>query len=208
MAVAVIASGATVVDSENAGQVNPAGELMTVTQQSGTWPRRAPGVCRWLGFYAASGDSGSDDAGDGGTSVGYPCVTGVGGTRLTVTSSNAWSKEVAWSDGGGGKYRTSRPTPTRAPASRSTRRAPGPRSAAPAAAPEWAAFAALYNQQASAAGKPDRGLADPALYSASGTGFHDITNGSNGACSAATGWDFTTGWGSYNASALASKPLG
>lgn len=65
------------------------------------------GAAEGLGFYAASGDDGSDDAGDGGTSVDYPAsdpyVTGVGGTRLTVTSSNAWSKEVAWSGGGGGK---------------------------------------------------------------------------------------------------------
>ncbi|WP_330309616.1 MULTISPECIES: protease pro-enzyme activation domain-containing protein [unclassified Streptomyces] len=41
------------------------------------------GAAQGLGFYAASGDSGSDDAGDGGTSVDYPAsdpyVTGVGG---------------------------------------------------------------------------------------------------------------------------------
>ncbi len=64
------------------------------------------GAAEGLGFFAASGDSGSDDAGDGGTSVDYPAsdpyVTGVGGTTLTVTSSNAWSKETAWSGGGGG----------------------------------------------------------------------------------------------------------
>ncbi|TQK79960.1 hypothetical protein FB563_7824, partial [Streptomyces puniciscabiei] len=77
-----------------------------------------------------------------------------------------------------------------------------------AAAPEWAAFAALYNQQAAAAGKANLGFANPALYSASGSGFHDITSGSNGAYSAGTGWDFTTGWGSYNAATLASKLLG
>lgn len=67
------------------------------------------GAAQGLGFHAASGDSGSDDAGDGGTSVDYPAsdpyVTGVGGTKLTVTSSNAFSKEVAWSGGGGGSNR-------------------------------------------------------------------------------------------------------
>lgn len=65
------------------------------------------GAAEGLGFYAASGDDGSDDAGDGTTSVDYPAsdpyVTGVGGTKLTVTSANAWSKEVAWYGGGGGK---------------------------------------------------------------------------------------------------------
>ncbi|SES35800.1 kumamolisin [Streptomyces sp. yr375] len=54
----------------------------------------------------------------------------------------------------------------------------------------------------------DLGFANPALYAANGTGFHDITSGSNGAYSAATGWDFTTGWGSYNAATLAKKLLG
>ncbi|MGV4982831.1 S53 family peptidase [Streptomyces sp. NRAIS4] len=194
------------------------------------------GAAQGLGFYAASGDDGSDDAGDGGTSVDYPAsdpyVTGVGGTKLTVTSSNAWSKEVAWSGGGGGKssvfkipswqtavqksagggYRQvpdvsahANPSPGVSIYSQGSWSSVGGTSAA---APEWAAFAALYNQQAAAAGKAGLGFANPALYTASGTGFHDITSGSNGAYSAATGWDFTTGWGSYNATTLAAKLLG
>ncbi|MET7472943.1 S53 family peptidase [Streptomyces sp. NPDC005648] len=194
------------------------------------------GAAEGLGFYAASGDDGSDDAGDGGTSVDYPAsdpyVTGVGGTKLTVTSANVWSKEVAWSGGGGGKssvfkipswqtavqksagggYRQvpdvsahANPSPGVSIYSQGSWSSVGGTSAA---APEWAAFAALYNQQAAAAGKANLGFANPALYSASGTGFHDITSGSNGAYSAATGWDFTTGWGSYNAATLASKLLG
>ncbi|MEU9404974.1 S53 family peptidase [Streptomyces sp. NPDC048281] len=194
------------------------------------------GAAEGLGFYAASGDDGSDDAGDGGTSVDYPAsdpyVTGVGGTKLTVTSANAFSKEVAWSGGGGGKstvfkipswqtavqksagggYRQvpdvsahANPSPGVSIYSQGSWSSVGGTSAA---APEWAAFAALYNQQAAAAGKANLGFANPALYSASGTGFHDITSGSNGAYSAATGWDFTTGWGSYNAATLASKLLG
>jgi kumamolisin len=194
------------------------------------------GAAQGLGFYAASGDDGSDDAGDGGTSVDYPAsdpyVTGVGGTKLTVTSSNVWSKEVAWSGGGGGKssvfkipsWQTAvqktagggfrqvpdvsahaNPSPGVSVYSQGSWTAVGGTSAA---APEWAAFAALYNQQAAAAGKANLGFANPALYTANGTGFHDITSGSNGAYSAATGWDFTSGWGSYNAATLASKLLG
>ncbi|MDF2265236.1 S53 family peptidase [Streptomyces coacervatus] len=194
------------------------------------------GAAEGLGFYAASGDDGSDDAGDGGTSVDYPAsdpyVTGVGGTKLTVTSSNAFSKEVAWSGGGGGKSSVfkipSWQTAVQKSAGGGFRQVPDVSAHAnpspgvsiysqgswssvggtSAAAPEWAAFAALYNQQAAAAGKANLGFANPALYTASGTGFHDITSGSNGAYSAATGWDFTTGWGSYNAATLASKLLG
>lgn len=194
------------------------------------------GAAQGLGFYAASGDDGSDDAGDGGTSVDYPAsdpyVTGVGGTKLTVTSANAFSKEVAWSGGGGGKSSVfkipSWQTAVQKSAGGGFRQVPDVSAHAnpspgvsiysqgswssvggtSAAAPEWAAFAALYNQQAAAAGKANLGFANPALYSASGTGFHDITSGSNGAYSAATGWDFTTGWGSYNAATLAAKLLG
>ena len=194
------------------------------------------GAAQGLGFYAASGDDGSDDAGDGTTTVDYPAsdpyVTGVGGTKLTVTSANAFSKEVAWSGGGGGKSSVfkipSWQTAVQKSAGGGFRQVPdvsahanpspgvsiysqgswGTVGGTSAAAPEWAAFAALYNQQAAAAGKANLGFANPALYTANGTGFHDITSGSNGAYSAATGWDFTTGWGSYNAATLASKLLG
>jgi kumamolisin len=194
------------------------------------------GAAQGLGFYAASGDDGSDDAGDGTTTVDYPAsdpyVTGVGGTKLTVTSANAFSKEVAWSGGGGGKSSVfkipSWQTAVQKTAGGGFRQVPDVSAHAnpspgvsiysqgswssvggtSAAAPEWAAFAALYNQQAAAAGKANLGFANPALYTASGTGFHDITSGSNGAYSSATGWDFTTGWGSYNAATLAAKLLG
>lgn len=193
------------------------------------------GAAQGLGFFAASGDSGSDDAGTGGTSVDYPAsdpyVTGVGGTTLTVTSANAWSKETAWSGSGGGKssvftipswqtavqksqgggYRQvpdvsaeANPSPGVSIYSQGSWGQVGGTSAA---APEWAAFATLYNQQATAAGKAKLGFANPALYTAKGTGFHDITSGRNGAYSAATGWDFPTGWGSFNAATLASKLL-
>ncbi|WP_427918053.1 S53 family peptidase [Streptomyces sp. cg40] len=194
------------------------------------------GAAEGLGFYAASGDDGSDDAGDGTTTVDFPAsdsyVTGVGGTTLTVTSANAWSKETAWSGGGGGKSSVfkipSWQTAVQKTAGGGYRQVPdvsalanpspgvsiysqgswGSVGGTSAAAPEWAAFGALYNQQAAAAGKANLGFANPALYTAKGTGFHDITSGSNGAYSAASGWDFTTGWGSYNAATLAAKLLG
>ncbi|MET7569096.1 S53 family peptidase [Streptomyces sp. NPDC005492] len=194
------------------------------------------GAAEGLGFYAASGDDGSDDAADGTTTVDYPAadpyVTGVGGTTLTVTSANAWSKETAWSGGGGGKSSVfkipSWQTAVQKSAGGGYRQVPdvsalanpspgvsiysqgswGTVGGTSAAAPEWAAFGALYNQQAAAAGKANLGFANPALYTAKGTGFHDITSGSNGAYSAASGWDFTTGWGSYNAATLATKLLG
>ncbi len=193
------------------------------------------GAAEGLGVYSASGDWGSNDAQDGSQAVDFPTsdpyVTGVGGTRLTVTSSNTWRKETAWTDGGGGisvdftrpSYQNNvvksqadgmRQVPDVAALADTT---PGVSiytegewtlvGGTSAAAPEWAAYAADYNQQAAAAGKPALGFANPALYETNGTGFHDITSGSNGAFSAGAGWDFTTGWGSFNATSLTSKLL-
>ena len=68
-----------------------------------------------------------------------------------------------------------------------------------AVAPLWAGLVALLNQ---ALGHPV-GFLQPFLYSAAGTAtFHDIVTGSNGAYSAAQGWDACTGLGSPDGSAL------
>jgi kumamolisin len=63
-----------------------------------------------------------------------------------------------------------------------------------AVAPLWAGLTALLNQKL---GKPV-GFLNPLIYgSLSGKGlFNDITQGNNGAYSAAAGWDACTGWGS------------
>jgi subtilase family serine protease len=69
------------------------------------------------------------------------------------------------------------------------------------AAPMWAAYIALVNQQLVANGKPTIGFINPTIYSqnvtsAYATNFHDITSGTSGSYSAATGFDLVTGWGS------------
>lgn len=175
--------------------------------------------------FAASGDSGSDDAGDGGQSVDFPAsdpdVTGAGGTTLTVTSSNTWSRETAWSGSGGGVSSVfalpsfqsgvtgtngkrgvpdvaalANPSPG---VSIYSERQWGQVGGTSAAAPEWAGFAALYNQDAAAKGKPGLGWANPLLYQLGTAAFHDITTGRNGAYRAGTGYDLVTGRGSYDA---------
>ncbi|MGD0087980.1 MAG: protease pro-enzyme activation domain-containing protein [Verrucomicrobiota bacterium] len=87
------------------------------------------------------------------------------------------------------------------------------------AAPLWAAFAALVNQQATAAGHPSLGFANPAIY-AIGKGsdytsaFHDITTGNNFSpnspteFSAAAGYDLCTGWGTPNGAGLIADLIG
>ncbi|MFB7665253.1 protease pro-enzyme activation domain-containing protein [Kitasatospora sp. NPDC056138] len=188
--------------------------------------------------YAASGDSGSDDAGNGGTSVDFPAadpyVTGTGGTTLSTTSSGGWSKETAWSGSGGGvssvfatpSYQTKVNTGAKrtvpdvaAVADPATGWAVYTAGAwytyggTSAAAPNWAAFTAVYNSEAAAKSKPAFGFANSTIYSLAssanyGAAFHDVTSGSNGAYKAAKGYDKVTGWGSYNGAGFLKAELG
>jgi len=75
------------------------------------------------------------------------------------------------------------------------------------ATPMWAAYMALVNQQALLNGNTLLGFINPTIYplaagSAYGANFHDITSGSSGSYSAATGYDLVTGWGSPNGTGL------
>ena len=189
-------------------------------------------------IYAASGDDGSDDAGNGGTSVDFPAadpyVTGAGGTTLKLTSANAWSSEKAWSGSGGGvssyfdtpSFQTSVNTGTyrsvpdvSADADPNTGWAIYTEGAwaeyggTSAAAPNWAAFTAIYDSEAKALSKPVLGFANASIYALAessdySSAFHDVTSGSNGAYSAGTGYDKVTGWGSYNGANFLSDELG
>ncbi len=188
--------------------------------------------------FAASGDSGSDDQGNGGTSVDFPAVdpwvTGTGGTTLGTSSAGTWSKETAWSGSGGGVSSVfATPSYQRKVNGGANRAVPDVAADADpstgwavytggawaqyggtsAAAPNWAAFAAVYNSEAKAKGKPSFGFANGTVYalaatSAYRTAFHDVTNGNNGAYNATTGYDKVTGWGSYNGANFLKAQLG
>jgi len=74
------------------------------------------------------------------------------------------------------------------------------------ATPMWAGYLALANQQAAANGE-SIGYINPTIYPAAegssySTYFHDITSGSCGTYSAATGYDLCTGWGSPKTNGL------
>ena len=76
-------------------------------------------------------------------------------------------------------------------------------------APVWAGFAALINQARAAAGEGPIGLLNPHLYPLAGTSvFNDVTSGSNGAYSAAPGYDFCSGLGTPNVANLISALVG
>jgi subtilase family serine protease len=76
------------------------------------------------------------------------------------------------------------------------------------AAPLWAAFTALVNQSRVAHSLPRIGFVNPAVYAIGtssnySTAFHDIADGStNLYYPATTGYDLTTGWGSFNGGGL------
>ncbi|GDY31565.1 S53 family peptidase [Gandjariella thermophila] len=147
-------------------------------------------------MFAASGDNGSDDAGNGGKSVDYPAsdpfITGTGGTHLTVNQNNTYGGETGWVGAGGGSsalfnvpnYQANLPN-------NAARKRMVPDIAADAdpasgivvfsagklqvvggtsaAAPQWAGLAALFNQTAAAKGKPRLGFANPTLYKLAGS---------------------------------------
>ena len=78
-----------------------------------------------------------------------------------------------------------------------------------AAAPLWAATIALINQDLKKKGLREVGFANPAIYwmgdnlaKLNPKPFHDVTVGNNLGFPATTGWDFATGWGSMDATAL------
>ena len=143
-----------------------------------------------------------------------PYITQVGGTTLTTSGpGGSWSSETVWNWGGGigsgGGISTQYPIPawqtnismTANQGSTTKRNTPDVALTADnvyvradgrnysvggtsCAAPLWAGFAALVNQQATAASRPAIGFINPAV-DAIGTGanytsvFHDITTGNN-----------------------------
>lgn len=202
----------------------------------------ATGTAEGISYFAAAGDDGTTDCyrqtGSTAKAVDFPAsspnVTGVGGTKLTVTSSNGYSSEAAWNDGNsGGSTGGGISTVFTAPSwqsSQSTTYRKVPDVSADAsptsgyyiysagtwetvggtsgAAPLWAAFATLQNQIHGGG----LGNLNPKFYaigngSSYGTGFHDVTTGTNTlhgttGFSAGTGYDQVTGWGSFKGSGL------
>ncbi len=181
-------------------------------------------------FSVSTGDSGSVAYGCSGTSVEYPAsspyVVAVGGTTLYTNGDGSYAGETAWGSGGGGisvvepipswqsnvsqlNGRTYRGLPDLAfdadPNSGAMIIVGGqlqPWGGTSLAAP---LFAATWARMLSGSCATNLGFAAPTLYGFEATTpsiFRDITNGSNGAYSAGSGWDFVTGWGSPSVSVL------
>ena len=182
-------------------------------------------------IFAAAGDSGADDCGNGTRAVDDPAsqpdVTGVGGTHLPSATDAAG--QTVWNDGtgygaGGGGVSSLWAAPSDQSSHGATRREVPDVSAdadedtgyvvyydrswtaiggTSAAAPLWASLAALADTHCGA----PIGLANPALYAAPAADFTDITQGNNSyegvtGFSAGAGYDEASGLGTPVASSL------
>jgi hypothetical protein len=181
-----------------------------------------PSGHKGITFVASSGDNGSSAAPIY-PSV-SPNVLAVGGTQLAINSAGNYQSETAWSGSGGGisayesqpSYQKGIVTQTR-----TMRAVPdvayNASSGSPyavydtsgyggwievygtsAGAPQWAALVAIADQGRALNGKGTLDGATqtlPAIYQMPSSDFHDITTGSNGAYSAAPGYDLVTGRG-------------
>ena len=180
--------------------------------------------------FAASGDSGADDCGNGTASVDDPAsqpdVTGVGGLHLA--SDTAAASETVWNDGsgngaGGGGTSTLWSAPSYQSATGAARREVPDVSAdadentgyvvyydgswtaiggTSAAAPLWASLASLADTSCGSS----IGLANPRLYAAS-SDLYDITSGNNSydgvsGFAAKSGYDEASGLGAPDAGSL------
>jgi len=164
-----------------------------------------------------------------------PSVVAVGGTSLVLDDTGRVLSETGWAGSGGGKsHYFPRPSwqRNRSIPSGAQRLVPDVSLAADPAhgalvivngapisggvggtswsAPVWAGFCALMNEARQRAGKPRLPFLNPLLYPLTDTNskaFRDITSGSNGAYSAAAGFDLVTGLGVPNlADLLAALP--
>ncbi len=181
-------------------------------------------------FSISSGDSGSKECGNPpGTSVGasYPAsspyVIAVGGTTLYTDTSGNYGGEVTWSGTGGSpSLIEAKPSWQNGVVSGVNRGVPdiafdadpnsgaiivvngqlqqwgGTSLASPLFVGSWARI--------QSANQAKLGFPATWIYShgAQNTpAFHDVTSGSNGGYSATVGWDYTTGFGSFDVAATA-----
>jgi kumamolisin len=178
----------------------------------------------------AAGDSGSSDGvNDGQNHVDFPAssphVLACGGTNL-IANGTVIQSETVWNDGAqggstGGGYSNlfARPAWQSAVVTQNFRGVPDvagdadPESGyniqvdgqpmvvggTSAVAPLWAGLIAVLNQQMNTR----LGFVNPLLYAMNqSAGFHDITQGNNGAFPAKPGWDPCTGMGSPDGAGL------
>jgi len=178
------------------------------------------GSAKGMTFLVASGDNGSSE-------IDYPAtdpyITCVGGTTVALNNTTGLiSSETGWSySGGGASSYFQKPTWQSGLAGSTTTFRTIPDVASDAdpnsgykiysngrwgevggtsvSSPEWAGILALADQERIANGLGTLGSANSELYALANSGvYNDITSGSNGSYSCATGYDMVTGLGTPN----------
>ena len=197
------------------------GECETSAQGDGSAAAQdqsfATAVAQGQTFSISTGDSGSDECSNGGTTPSWPAasqyVMAVAGTTLNA-STTAWSSETVWS-GSGGSQSTFEPKPSWQTLWTGARR--GVADVAFDADPNSGSkvivdgasqqiggtslaaplFSGLWTRVIAAKGTTV-GFAGPLVYQLTSSAFHDVTSGSNGTscCTAAAGYDLASGRGS------------
>lgn len=214
MAAKIVSDDKVSVTSISWGECEAASSGSTITSTDNELKQ---GAAEGISFYAASGDSGSDDCGNGSAAVDYPAsdpnVSGTGGTTLSLGSNGGWANETAWNGSGGGTSNafSGRTVPdVAADADPSTGYAIFSAGqwqefgGTSCAAPVWSGLTALLDAKSGGNhGNLDSKFDGIGGGSGYGSAFHDITSGGNGAFNAGTGKDDVTGWGSPIASGLA-----
>jgi subtilase family serine protease len=166
--------------------------------------------------FASSGDSGASSCCNPEYPASDPLVVAVGGTTLTLKADASYSTESAWSGGGAGSSSIfSKPTwqqglgdPMRDAVDVSYDADPNTGvlvvqgsneyqvGGTSVGSPQWAALGALASQATASR----FGSVASKLYTVST--YHDITAGSDGFFTAGAGWDYPTGLGTPDASAV------
>jgi len=191
----------------------------------------AIGVAQGQTFSASTGDSGSDECGDGGlNSASYPASSpynvAVAGTTLNA-SSTTWSRETEWVSSGGSPSSFEIAPDWQAPLTYGTFKGMRGPDVAFDGNPNTGAiyYAGAYGGYIQVGGTSlsspifvgawarliANGAVDPMvpagqqLYAMPASFFHDITGGNNGGYITRRGWDWASGRGSLNLSNFSSQ---
>ena len=171
-------------------------------------------------FSASTGDSGSNECGDGQLdSASYPAsspwVVAVSGTTLRA-SSTTWSRENVWLDAGGSPSSFEKAQPWQTALTYGTYKGSRGPDIAFDANPSSGALVIVNGQVSQWGGtslaspifvgawarilhgNAGLGFAAPHLYALPASDLHDVRSGNNGQYIAKPGWDWTTGLGSFD----------
>ena len=171
-------------------------------------------------FSASTGDSGSDECGDGNAnSASYPAsspwVVAVSGTTLRA-STTTWARENVWIDAGGSPSSFEKARSWQAPLTYGTYAGARGPDVAFDASPSSGAIIINYGSSVQVGGTSlssplfvgawsrilqghsALGFAAPHLYALPASALHDILAGNNGQYIAKPGWDWATGRGSFD----------